>query len=172
MASTVTGNTTLVSGTHTPVDATAASVTVMLPTNVSPGSPLSVGKVDSTTNQVIVSGTIRGVVTTITLVVQYEAIELLADATGTSWWPVANHMPYSAVAARMKYRNTWTASTVYATSDVVTVNGSAYVALLAHTSGSSFSGVGTNWALLAQGAVVATTAPSNPVLNSVWIDAS
>src|SRR3954470_24602169 len=71
---------------------------------------------------------------------------------------------------RMRFMGAWVASTAYSTNDVVSYNGSAYVSKTDHNSGSSFTGAGTNWALLARGSVVSTTAPTAPLVGDQWVD--
>lgn len=70
----------------------------------------------------------------------------------------------------MRFRGAWAAARAYAINDVVTYNSSDYVSLTAHTSGSSFTGVGANWALLARGAVSSTTPPTAPLVGDFWVD--
>ena len=87
---TVTSAATLAADKHTPVDATAAALTVTLPTPTRAGQVVVVEKVDATANAVTVSGTIRGVTATTTLVGQYETLMLISEST-TSWRPEASH---------------------------------------------------------------------------------
>jgi lysophospholipase L1-like esterase len=90
VVSTVTANATLAKGKHTPVDATSGAITMTLPTGATPGSVISVEKVDSSPNIITVSGSIRGAASSVTLVWQFETVEFVADSAG-SWRPVAGH---------------------------------------------------------------------------------
>lgn len=81
--STVTANGPVLAGRHTQVDATAAPVTVTLPSPPTPGARLSVEKVDTTINPVVVSGSIRGSAATVFLVTQYDVSTFLW--TGSTW---------------------------------------------------------------------------------------
>lgn len=55
----------------------------------------------------------------------------------------ADHAAYPAAASGVSIA--WTPSTVYAANQLVTWNGAVYRCLVAHTSGTAFSGPGTNW---------------------------
>jgi hypothetical protein len=85
---------------HTPVDATNGAVAMTLPTGATPGTQISVEKVDSTANAVSITGSIRGGTATLSLTYQYESLEFIADAAG-SWRPVANHLPKAVVDAKV-----------------------------------------------------------------------
>lgn len=90
VAATVTAAGTLVVQKHNPVDATSGAIPMTLPTGASAGSLIAVEKVDSTTNAVTVTGSIRGGASSIALVWAHETLLLSADASG-SWWPVSGH---------------------------------------------------------------------------------
>lgn len=96
IGTTITSSATLTTGQHTPVDASAAGVTVTLPTGANVGASLSIEKIDATTNAVTITGSMRGTATTLTLTGQYETLELRADSAG-SWRPYANHLPKAVV---------------------------------------------------------------------------
>lgn len=176
-ATTVTANGALRAGKHNPADATGGNLTLTLPTPVDPGAYLSVEKIDASTNTITISGSIRGATSSISLAWRFETIEMHWD--GATWHPISGHKTKAALdaaygggAGNMRFQNTWIASHAYNANDVVTYNGSAYVCLVTHTSGSTFSGPGTNWALLVRGVTSGTTPPSAPLLHDVWIDES
>lgn len=106
IAAAITSSATVVAGKHTPVDASAAAVTVTLPTAAAgfAGQHLSIEKADTSGNAVTVTGNIRGTTASVTLNYPHETLELRTDATG-AWFPTANHLPKSSVdgiiAARM-----------------------------------------------------------------------
>lgn len=89
IATTYTANGTLVAGTHTPVDATTGSITVNLPSPTHVGASLSVEKRDASTNAVIISGSIRGPLGSISLVWQFETVTL--RWSGATWIPTEGH---------------------------------------------------------------------------------
>ena len=60
VAATVTTAGGLTAGSHNSVDATSGSLTMTLPTPTHLGAYLSVEKIDSTANTVVISGSIRG----------------------------------------------------------------------------------------------------------------
>lgn len=97
---------------------------------------------------------------------------VLTGFTSSSSFDATNLMIWAASGQGLTIKGAWAASTAYAVNDVVTVSGSAYVCLTAHTSSSTFPGIGSNWALLSRGISVGTTAPSSPQVNDIWIDAS
>lgn len=71
----------------------------------------------------------------------------------------------TALVSRARPRGAWTTATAYAVNDVVTVAGAAYRCLVAHTSGSTFSGVGSgsweSWAAVAYGTTAGTALQGN-----------
>lgn len=92
ISTTVTANTTIAAGQHTPVDATAGAVTVTLPAGEA-GSSLSVQKIDATAHTVTVSGNIAGTTgSTRVLSGHGEAVTFRQDGSG-SWWPSENGIP-------------------------------------------------------------------------------
>jgi hypothetical protein len=94
---TLTANGILTAGKHTPVSADNGPVTVTLPTSVHVGAALSVEKRDATTNAVIISGSIRGATSTISLAWQYETLTLRYD--GSTWVPTEGHKTKAALDA-------------------------------------------------------------------------
>jgi len=81
----------LVVNKHNPIDATAAPLTMTLPTGQLQGSIIIAEKYDSTANAVTISGNIRGVpASTDVLVLAHQTTMFEADASG-SWWPVSSH---------------------------------------------------------------------------------
>lgn len=96
----------------TPVDATAGPLTMTLPTGQPAGAPIACQKTDASTNAVTVSGSIRGVNTTITLVLLNETIDLIADAAG-SWWPSASHKTLGSLDGRYTLLPQTTDKTIY-----------------------------------------------------------
>lgn len=110
---TQTGNFTAAAGKVNPVDATSGSITVTLPSATgNAGALVSITRVDATVNTVTVSGTIRGVSSTITMPLQYEAVDLVSNGSG-SWWPYAGHKTLTTLDAR--YSTTGVAAANYAT---------------------------------------------------------
>lgn len=74
------------------VDATAGSLTVTAPTGAAAGSVLAVEKTDTSTNEVVIKGKLRGEAETeIKIRLQNETAVLIADASGF-WWPVAKYV--------------------------------------------------------------------------------
>lgn len=87
VASTVTASGTATTQKHNPVDATSGAKTITLPTATVAGQLVSIEKIDSSTNTVTVSGSIRDVgSSTLALSVQHQTVVLLSDAS-LSWWP-------------------------------------------------------------------------------------
>lgn len=86
----------LTAGKTTPVDATAGTKAMTLPTGQADGTVIAVYKYDSNTaNPVTITGNIRGVAgTTHTLTDQNETVVYVADSAG-SWVPTASHKPRS-----------------------------------------------------------------------------
>lgn len=81
---------TLTAGRHNPVSASSGSLTMTLPSGTA-GQMISIEKYDATTNIVTISGSIRGSAgAAISLIDQYETLELRADQNG-SWWPIASN---------------------------------------------------------------------------------
>ncbi len=118
--STVTINGTLVSGAHNPIDATSGNLTMSLPTAQPLGTLLSVEKMDSTTNSVVVTGNIRGTASqNLTLLLLHESLLFEADPSG-SWWPLAGHKSLSSLDSR--YINQ---TSLGAASGVATLNSSS-----------------------------------------------
>lgn len=79
----------------TPVDATAGTVAMTLPTGQAVGTTIALYKADATANVVTVTGNIRGVAaTTQTLTDQNESTTYVADSGG-SWFPAADGKPKS-----------------------------------------------------------------------------
>lgn len=68
----------------------------------------------------------------------------------------------AADAALAKPRGAWVTATAYAVNDVVTSSGAAYRCLVAHTSGGSFSGAGTNWEAWANSAASSAVVVAAP----------
>jgi hypothetical protein len=102
VAATVTAAGAAVANKHNPVNAAAGTLAISLPTGQAAGTQISVEKVDSSTNAVTITGSVRGVGgSTLTLSWQYETILLRADAAG-SWWPVAGHKTKTALDAAYK----------------------------------------------------------------------
>src|SRR5439155_450111 len=73
------------------------------------------------------------------------------------------------VAAKLKPRGVWTATTAYAVNDAVTANGVGWRCILAHTSGSTFSADPAKWERFGVGQVLATSPPS-PATDDLWYD--
>lgn len=88
----------LVGDTVNPVDATSGAATRNLPAPTRAGQVIEIEKVDSTTNTVAVSGTIRGNASTINLVWQYETVALIAENL-SSWRPLYSHKTKTALDA-------------------------------------------------------------------------
>jgi hypothetical protein len=84
---------------HNPVDATSAAVTISLPSGEPSGTRLAIEKIDVTTNTITIAGSLRGTTTTISLVLQHETVELVADGSG-SWWPIAGHKTLASLDSR------------------------------------------------------------------------
>lgn len=83
----------------TPVNALSAPVPMTLPTGQSQGTWAAVQKTDTSTNAVTISGSIRGVATSITLVLANETVWFTVDSLG-SWWPLASHKTLGSLDAR------------------------------------------------------------------------
>jgi lysophospholipase L1-like esterase len=113
VGATKTASFTAVAGTLHPVDATSASITVTLPSATgNAGARLVVTRLDSTVNTLTITGTIRGVSTSITLSLLNEAVELVSNGSG-SWWPTADHKTLSTLDSR--YSTTGVAAANYTT---------------------------------------------------------
>lgn len=96
-AATLTATGTLQAGKHNPVDAAAAAITVNLPLTATVGAHLSVEKRDASKNAVVISGSIRGSLSTLSLVWQYETLTLRWD--GGTWVPTEGHKTKSSLDA-------------------------------------------------------------------------
>lgn len=97
VATTATSGAPLAKGAHNPVDATASPLTMTLPAAAA-GVEISVEKVDGSANVVTISGTIRGVSSSITLPTQFEGRTFLSEGAG-SWRPTSDHRTAGSLAA-------------------------------------------------------------------------
>lgn len=79
----ITASTTITAGRLTLADATNGTVTATLPTPTRNGVQIGVQKVDTTTNNVVISGNIDGANTTVALTGRYET--RMYVATGATW---------------------------------------------------------------------------------------
>jgi hypothetical protein len=87
-----------------PVDATAGTVAMTLPTGQAAGSLIGVRKQDATANAVTITGNIAGVAaTTHTLALNAETVVYEADSAG-SWWVVGGNKSLSSLDARYTQR--------------------------------------------------------------------
>jgi Concanavalin A-like lectin/glucanases superfamily len=101
----ITSNTTLGAGEISPVNATSAPITVLLPTGKPFGTLIAVEKSDETENIVTVSGSIRGEVATDNLKLKRETVIYQAESSG-SWRPLADHKTLGSLDARYPVKNT------------------------------------------------------------------
>lgn len=113
VAATKTANFTATTATMTPVDCTSGTVTATLPSATgNAGAQVVVQRIDASVNSVIVSGTIRGSASTVTLALQFETLALVSNGTG-SWWPGNGNKTLASLDAR--YSTTGVATSNYAT---------------------------------------------------------
>lgn len=101
--STVTTGAALVVNKLTPVDATSGAITMTLPTPTILGQQVGAEKIDATTNTVTVTGTIRGVSTSLTLTLPNENVVLEAESL-SSWRTLYSHKTLGSLDSR--YGNT------------------------------------------------------------------
>lgn len=92
---------TLTANRYTKADATSAPFTATLPSGggLIYGAVVAVEKIDATANAVTVSGTIRGVSASLTLILSHETLLFFYEGTG-SWRPLASHKTLSSLDAR------------------------------------------------------------------------
>lgn len=107
VAATAVADATLAKGKHTPVNASAASRTMTLPTGATEGVLISVEKTDTSSNTVTITGNMRGVsASAVTLTSQNETRIFMADSTG-SWWPQADHRSKASLDAAYRNNARW-----------------------------------------------------------------
>lgn len=90
----------LVVNSHNPVDASGGVRVVALPAATDDVSTLTVEKIDSSPNAVVVVGNIRGAVVTFSLSLQHEVVQFISRGSDESWWPIGDHKPLVLLATR------------------------------------------------------------------------
>lgn len=102
----VTTDATLAVGKLTPVDSSGGTRTMTLPTGAPEGSIIAAWQWATTTNTIVLLGSIRGSAGTFTIRANRHETEILCADTAGSWWPAEDHKTWASIDAEIDTRTT------------------------------------------------------------------
>lgn len=144
----ITANTTAAAGDFILADASSAAITVTLPASPPTNSSVAVKKIDSGMNLVVTKGAGSALIdgdSTMELTQAQSGAILIYDGTN---WRVEATVIFDPGAKNFTARGTWTPAVAYGINDVVSYQGTSYVAQLGSTNVTPTSDTVT-WTLLA-----------------------